>query len=61
MKLNSSTGITTATVAFIVITFLVIASMDNNTARNVMQGLILMVSLLLFTGIVVMRSKITQA
>lgn len=60
METKHALSTTIATVAFIVVTFFVIAFMDNNTARNLAQGLILMCSLLLFAGIVVMRNKLTK-
>jgi uncharacterized membrane protein YgdD (TMEM256/DUF423 family) len=61
METRYSLITTIITVCLIVVTALVIATMDTNTTRNLYEGLVLLCCIILFAGSVIMRESIRKA
>lgn len=61
METKYSLTTTIITVCLIVLTAMVIVTMDTNTTRNLYEGVLLLCCLILFTGSVIMRESLNKA
>lgn len=61
METKYSLTTTIITICLIVLTAMVIFTMDTNSTRNLYEGLLLLCCLVLFTGSVIVRESLNKA